>query len=262
MGGGGSKSKIHESSQATERVRAQEQARVRMAQEKEATERSRLKYQEQERIRQMKQQQYNKAHQMKMQQMKDDRARQEREAAALNEKRRREHDARMKQMQIEKEERDKQRKKQLLTARINSCNDEISKLGTMITNDTNQLKKDKPVLEKVSQDLKVVEKWVENFRDHKNTKLDNYAGNIRLAEAKDEFDKADFMVQKHIDKTGQIESKVGEFLDLFSLLVKATISTTAQSNILDAEISTMGELIRKECQDELSIDNYFNQKNL
>merc|ERR1712190_481223 len=55
---------------------------------------------------------------------------------------------------------------------------------------------------------------------------------------------------------------VGKFCQLTHCLLDATISTTSHSNKLDAEISTFGELVSRECQDKLTVEQYFGDKNL
>merc|ERR1712039_532416 len=65
-----------------------------------------------------------------------------------------------------------------------------------------------------------------------------------------------------INKTGQIESNVGKFLTLTHGLLGATVATTTNSNELDAEITTFGGLVGRECQDKVTVKQYFGDKNL
>eukprot|EP00484_Ammonia_sp_Unknown_P014799 CAMPEP_0197072860 /NCGR_PEP_ID=MMETSP1384-20130603/210309_1 /TAXON_ID=29189 /ORGANISM="Ammonia sp." /LENGTH=542 /DNA_ID=CAMNT_0042511681 /DNA_START=243 /DNA_END=1869 /DNA_ORIENTATION=- len=120
---------------------------------------------------------------------------------------------------------------------------------SMIQADKTKLEQDTQALQNVTDLHKKEEEWCAKFEGYKQTELDIVADKIDLTKAKDAFLFADQQVKKAIHETGQVEENVGKFLELTSGLMDATIATTANTNKLDIEISTFGELISRECQD-------------
>eukprot|EP00485_Elphidium_margaritaceum_P010703 CAMPEP_0202685950 /NCGR_PEP_ID=MMETSP1385-20130828/1750_1 /ASSEMBLY_ACC=CAM_ASM_000861 /TAXON_ID=933848 /ORGANISM="Elphidium margaritaceum" /LENGTH=828 /DNA_ID=CAMNT_0049340425 /DNA_START=73 /DNA_END=2559 /DNA_ORIENTATION=+ len=179
-----------------------------------------------------------------------------------NARKQRDHEQDMKARQIAHEQRLKQLK-------IQQKNEAVQRLDAEITTLDNQLQSDKSVVEATTQSLQAVtgefqkqQEWCDKFSSHKKIELDKVADDIDLVKAKDRFMFADSQVKSAINRTGQVDENVGRFLSLTSGLMDATIATTANTNKLDVEISTFGELISRECQDKLFVEEYFISNNL
>lgn len=77
-----------------------------------------------------------------------------------------------------------------------------------------------------------------------------------LEDAKKTMQKGEDEIRSAIEKTGQQYANVGKFLALAAKMSSATMDTTAKSNTLEAQISTFGTLITRECRTNLSITAY------
>merc|ERR1712228_1062144 len=101
---------------------------------------------------------------------------------------------------------------------------------------------------KTDKELEKQQQFIDNFDNYKQVELDKVSAVLQLQAAKEEFENADQQIKEAINKTGQDEPSVGRFLTLTHGLLGATIATTENTTKLDAEISTFGELVSRECQ--------------
>merc|ERR1719361_1448955 len=178
------------------------------------------------------------------------------------EKRAQEHAKKLKQMQIDKEEKDKAKKIKQKNDSIKACTVEIGKLDKLIAIDTKQLENEKKDYERSAKQLEAKQLWIDTFATFKQRELDKVSDELQLKAAKIRFERDDEQIKSAISKTGQVEENVGRFLILTHHLLGATVATTAHSNKLQAQIAPFDELMGRECSDKLLIEQRFYQKNL
>ena len=248
--------------QRTAQIQAQENARVAIAAQQAQTERLRLQAQKEEKDRDLKNKQYEREHAVKMEQIRNENKRKEREAMAAMERAKQENAKRLEQMRIAAQERDKKSRIAQKEANLANIAAELNKLDGLINRDTKDLEQTQEALEKICKEQEVQQQLIANFDNYKQVELDKVSDDLQLKTAHQTFDNADKQIKAAINKCGQIEQNVGRFLTLTHSLLGATIATTSHSNKLDAEITTFGELVSRECQDKLTVEQYFGDKNL
>lgn len=139
---------------------------------------------------------------------------------------------------------------------------DINKLENVIKSDQKESEECTNKLEKSKQELVNQQQKIDGFADYKKAALAQKSDELQLKKAEYEFREADEQIKQAINRTGQKEGSVDKFLKLTYGLAEATMTTASHSNKLDAQISAFGELISRECQYKLTVDEYFTDKNL
>merc|ERR1719350_2109830 len=124
------------------------------------------------------------------------------------------HIQKLKQMQIDKAEKDKNIKIKQKNDSIAACKAEIDKFDKLISTDTKTLEITKKNYAKVSKSLEAKQQCLDNFANFKKMELLKVSDKLQLKTAKLNFERDDEQIKAAIDKTGQIEENVARFLHL------------------------------------------------
>ena len=243
-------------------VEPEESDAVKIAKQEARTERYRLREERGEKDRERREKRHERQHELKMERIKYENEQRERQEMAAMEKANQAHAERMRQMQIAAEEQDKKRRIAQKETNLANIQATVNKLDGLLSRDTKDLEQTKKELEQATKEQKVLQKLIANFDNYKQVELDKVSDDLQLKPALQEFEDADEQIKAAINKTGQIEQNVCKFLTLTHCLLEATRATTSHSNKLDAQIGTFGELVSRECQGKLTVEQYFGDTNL
>ena len=117
-------------------------------------------------------------------------------------------------MQIDAQEKDKQRRIQQKQRNIAKLNVEIEDLDGLIDKNSKEIEETKRDLMTNTKESENQRDAIQTYADYKQVELDKVINNLQLKTAHDKFENADKQIKEAINKTGQIESNVGKFSTL------------------------------------------------
>jgi len=112
----------------------------------------------------------------------------------------------------------------------------------------------------LQENIKMQDYQIRNLTKNKNDALMFERKEMESAER--DYKRYDDQVNAAIDKTGQTQENVERFLKLIHSLIGQTATTQANADKLDSQINTFRTLIERECQDKLTVESYFSERNL
>jgi len=164
----------------------------------------------------------------------------------------------LKQMWINAKEKDRANKEKQRDDALVRVQGTINGLLTQIDRDNDELIKVNKECKSMEENLEIQDDNITNF--NKDGKLKEERKEMESAHA--EWKRSDDEIVAAINKTGQDENSVGRFLKLTHALIGQTTATQANANKLDAELHTFQTIIKRECQDKLTTETYFEEVNL
>eukprot|EP01084_Bolivina_argentea_P255629 430048_1 len=223
------------------------------------------------------------AHQEAMEKLKQAEAEREAKRAELEQKRKIEHEKVLEKLELEKiakkkeiEAQEQKHQEELKQMQINAEKENVDnqkqqrdealvRLQTAIVDwekqklaDEGDLAKIKEELTEATEILDVQNKTITDFDKIELLKEERKT----MEDTEKRYKRNDDEILATIMKTGVNEDSIGRFLKLTHRLIGDTVSTQEEANKLNAELATFGKMIGRECQDKLSIDYYFKEKNL
>jgi len=246
----------------TKRTQMAEEAKEHIAKEKEETERLKLQHEDDQKVREMKEKEYEREHAVTMQQMKEEAAQKAKEQEAEMERQRQEHAQRMKQMVIDKNEKDAAIRRQQREDGIKQCSAEIDKFDAAINEDTDRMAEYESECAKVEKELAAIQHRADDFAGYKERELTKKREELQLDNAKQLFEHDNKQIMAGIELTGQTEASVAPFLKELVNMQNGAVATTVHTKRQQIEFSNFGRLITRECSDKLTVAQYFTEMSL
>eukprot|EP01083_Nonionella_stella_P147851 467099_1 len=167
------------------------------------------------------------------------------------------HQRQMREMELRYQQEQQKMKNERIKDSTDGIKQRLNEVKIKLASDEKDLIAAKTSLGEVTEELKALDAELNETTIQEKFKTDLEAPTRRRDEAKQSYQECYDEISQTITKTGQAEANVLQFLGYMKDLINATASTKAATNLLEIEMKTNGELLKRYCDSKLAVEMYF-----